>query len=172
MIDAVAHCAVAISTYPAMDGSASATAAGVIAEFRAVVPTAAPIAFLSFFGRRRLNTKKKITAVAAEIRPSTIPEAPAVRIVLTFVLASIEIVIKNVTIGCAVAHAFLNPASRLPQINPIRIGINVATRDLNGMDASHVAPRATSVKNGPSFRDRMEIAPVSVALPNCEDSEI
>lgn len=114
MIDAVAHCAVAISTYPAMDGSASATAAGVIAEFRAVVPTAAPIAFLSFFGRRRLNTKKKITAVAAEIRPSTIPEAPAVRIVLTSVFAPIEIVIKNVTIGCAVAHAFLNPASRLP----------------------------------------------------------
>lgn len=99
MIDAVAHCAVAILTIPSMEGSASATAAGVIAEFRAVVPIAAPIAFLSFFGRRRLITKKNITAVAAEISPSTIPEAPAVRIVLISVFAPIEMVMKNVTIG-------------------------------------------------------------------------
>ena len=98
MIDAVAHCAVAILTIPSIEGSASATAAGVIAEFRAVVPMAAPIAFLSFFGRRRLITKK-ITAVAAEISPSTIPEAPAVRIVLISVFAPIEMVMKNVTIG-------------------------------------------------------------------------
>ena len=33
MIDAVAHCAVAILTIPSIEGSASATAAGVIAEF-------------------------------------------------------------------------------------------------------------------------------------------
>ena len=97
--EAVAHCAVAISVYCAMDGSASATAAGVIAEFRAVVPIAAPIAFLSFFGRSRLNTKKKITAVAAEIRPRMMPAAPAVMIVLTSVFAPIEIVIKKVTMG-------------------------------------------------------------------------
>ena len=41
MIEAVAHCAVAILTIPSIEGSASATAAGVIAEFRAVVPMAA-----------------------------------------------------------------------------------------------------------------------------------
>ena len=166
MIDAVAHCAVAISTYGAMDASASATAAGVIAELRAVVPTAAPIAFRSFFGRTRLNRKKNKTAVAAEISPSTIPDAPAVRIVFTSVFAPIEIVMKKVTIGCAVAHAFLNPASRFPQINPIKIGIKVAIRDLIGIFASPVAPKATRVKNGPSFKDKIEIAPVSVAFPN------
>lgn len=33
MIEAVAHCAVAILTIPSIEGSASATAAGVIAEF-------------------------------------------------------------------------------------------------------------------------------------------
>ena len=54
---------------------------------------------ISFFGRRRLITKKKITAVAAEISPSTIPEASAVRIVLISVFAPIEMVMKNVTIG-------------------------------------------------------------------------
>ena len=81
MIEAVAHCAVAISTYCAILGSASATAAGVIDELSAVVPIAAPIAFLSFFGKRRLNTKKKIIAVSAEMIPSNIPDAPAVMIV-------------------------------------------------------------------------------------------
>ena len=165
-MDAVAHCAVAILVYCAMLGSASATAAGVIAELRAVVPIAAPIAFLSFFGRRRLITKKKITAVAAEISPSTIPEAPAVRIVFTSVFAPIEIVIKKVTIGCAVLHASLNPLSRFPQMKPINRGTNTAIKDLIGIFASPVAPSAISVKNGPSFKDRMEIAPVSVALPN------
>ena len=172
MIDAVAHCAVAILTIPSIEGSASATAAGVIAEFRAVVPIAAPIAFLSFFGRRRLITKKKITAVAAEISPSTIPEAPAVRIVLTSVFAPIEIVMKNVTIGCAVLHASRNPLSRFPQKNPISSGTNTAIRDLIGIFASPVAPSAISVKNGPSFSDRIEIAPVSVAFPNCEEREM
>lgn len=99
MIEAVAHCAVAILTYGDIVGSASATAAGVIAEFSAVVPIAAPIAFLSFFGRRRLMMKKNNTAVAAEINPSTIPDAPAVKIVATSVFAPIEIVMKKVTIG-------------------------------------------------------------------------
>ena len=97
--EAVAHCAVAISVYCAMDGSASATAAGVIAEFRAVVPIAAPNAFLSFFGSNRLFVKKKITAVAADTRPRIMPAAPAVMIVLTSVFAPMEIVMKNVTIG-------------------------------------------------------------------------
>lgn len=45
MIDAVAHCAVAILTMPSIEGSASATAAGVIAEFRAVVPMLHPSHF-------------------------------------------------------------------------------------------------------------------------------
>ena len=49
MIEAVAHCAVAILTIPSIEGSASATAAGVIAEFRAVVPIAAPIACMGAF---------------------------------------------------------------------------------------------------------------------------
>lgn len=44
MIDAVAHWAVAIGTNCSIVGSASATAAGVMAEFSAVVPIAAPIA--------------------------------------------------------------------------------------------------------------------------------
>ena len=113
-----------------------------------------------------------MTDVAAEINPNIIPAAPAVNIVLTSVFAPIEMVMKNVTIGCAVAHAFRNPASRFPQINPIRIGINVAINDLNGIDASPVAPSATNVKNGPSFNDKMEIAPVSVAFPNCEDNDM
>ena len=112
------------------------------------------MAFLSFFGRKRLITKKKITDVAAEISPSKIPDAPALRIVDTSVFAPIEIVMKNVTIGCAVAQAFLNPSSKLPQMKPIRIGTIVATNDLNGIAASPVAPRATSVKNGPSFSAR------------------
>jgi len=119
-----------------------------------------------------LITKKKITDVAAEISPSKIPDAPALRIVDTSVFAPIEIVMKNVTIGCAVAQAFLNPSSKLPQMKPIRIGTIVATNDLNGIAASPVAPRATSVKNGPSFSARIETAPVSVALPNCDESEI
>ena len=162
----MAHCAVAILVYCAILGSASATAAGVIAEFKAVVPIAAPIAFLSFFGRSRLIIKKNNTAVAAEIRPRTIPDAPAVKIVFTSVFAPIEIVIKKVTIGCAVLHASRKPLSRLPQTKPIRRGIRTAISDLIGILASPVAPRAISVKNGPSFRDRMEIAPVSVAFPN------
>ena len=83
-------------------------------------------------------TKKKMTAVAAETRPRTIPEAPAVKMVFRSVFAPMEIVMKKVT----------------------------ATKDINGMLARPVAPRATSVKNGPSFKDRMEIAPVSVAFPN------
>lgn len=74
-------------------------------------------------------TKKKITDVAAEISPSKIPDAPALRIVDTSVFAPIEIVMKNVTIGCAVAQAFLNPSSKLPQMKPIRIGTIVATND-------------------------------------------
>ena len=100
------------------------------------------------------------------------PAAPAVMMVLTSVLAPMEIVMKNVTIGCAVAHAFLKPASRLPQMKPISSGTSTAIRESIGIDASPVAPRAISVKNGPSFRDRMEMAPVSVALPNCADREM
>ena len=38
--------------------------------------------------------------------------------------------------------------------------------------ARAIAPRAISVKNGPSFSDRIEIAPVSVAFPNCEEREM
>ena len=166
IIDAVAHCAVAMPVYFFMDGSASATAAGVIAEFSAVVPMAAPMAFLSFFGRSRLMTKKKMTAVAAETRPRTIPEAPAVKMVFRSVFAPMEIVMKKVTIGCAVLQAALKWLSRLPQTKPTKIGMMTATKDINGMLARPVAPRATSVKNGPSFKDRMEMAPVSVAFPN------
>ena len=62
--------------------------------------------------------------------------------------------------------------SRFPQINPISSGTNTAIRDLIGIFASPVAPRAISVKNGPSFSDRIEIAPVSVAFPNCEEREM
>ncbi len=87
MIEAVAHCAVAILTIPSIEGSASATAAGVIAEFRAVVPMVHPSHFFPSLEEERSFTKKKITAVAAEISPSTIPEAPAVRIVLISVFA-------------------------------------------------------------------------------------
>ena len=81
-------------------------------------------------------------------------------------------VMKNVTIGWAVAQALRKPLSIFPQINPMSRGIKVATRALNGMDASPVAPRATKVKKGPSLRDRIEIAPVSVALPNWDDSDM
>ena len=81
-------------------------------------------------------------------------------------------VMKKVTIGCAFLHASRKPLSRFPQINPISSGTNTATRDIIGILASPVAPSAIRVKNGPSFKDRMEIAPVSVALPNCEDREM
>ena len=77
MIEAVAHCAVARLVYCAIAGSASATATGVRAEFNAVVQTAAPIALRSFFGIRRFTTKKNTTAVAAEISPRRMPDAPA-----------------------------------------------------------------------------------------------
>ena len=69
-------------------------------------------------------------------------------------------------------QAALKWLSKLPQTKPIKIGMMTATRDMNGMLASPVAPRATRVKNGPSFKDRMEMAPVSVAFPNWEDSEM
>src|SRR5699024_1507487 len=88
--EAVAHCAVAMSTYCIMVGSASPTAAGVMAELRAVVPMAAPMAFRSFLGSSRLLVKKKITAVAADTRPRMIPAAPAVMMVLMSVLAPME----------------------------------------------------------------------------------
>ena len=166
IIDAVAHCAVAILTEFARVGSASATAAGVIAEFRAVVPIAAPIAFLSFFGSSKLIMKKNSTAVAAEISPSTIPDAPAFKIVFTSVLAPIEIVMKKVTIGCAALQALRKPLSKLPHTNPINRGMITAIRELIGILASPVAPSAINVKNGPSFNARMDTAPVSVALPN------
>lgn len=51
-----------------------------------------------------MNTKK-ITAVAAEIRPSTIPDAPS----LIIVFEPIEIVMKNVTI--------IEPAIPFPAIS-------------------------------------------------------
>ena len=55
-----------------------------------------------------MNTKK-ITAVAAEIRPSTIPDAPALIIVAISVFEPIEIVMKNVTI--------IEPAIPFPAIS-------------------------------------------------------
>ena len=57
-------------------------------------------------------------------------------------------------------------------MKPISSGTSTAIRESIGIDASPVAPRAISVKNGPSFRERMEMAPVSVALPNCADREM
>ena len=48
----------------------------------------------------------------------------------------------------------------------------MATRALKGMEASPVAPNATRVKKGPSFNDRMEMAPVSVAFPNWDDRDM
>ncbi len=172
IMEAVAHWAVALSTYWAMVGSASATAAGVMAEFKAVVPIAAPMAFLSLLGKIKLNTIKKITAVRAEISPSMIPEAPAVIIVEISVLEPMEMVIKKVIMGWAVAQAFRNSLSTFPQIKPIKIGTKVATKDIKGMEANPVAPKATKVKKGPSFNDSTEMAPVSVAFPNWEDREI
>lgn len=117
-------------------GSASATAAGVIAEFSAVVPMAAPMAFLSFFGRRRLMIKKNRTAVAAEIRPRIIPDAPVVRMVFTSVFAPIEIVMKKVTMGCAVLQVSRKFSSRLPQTKPIS----------SGMKFGHSGPAADLLK--------------------------
>lgn len=113
-----------------------------------------------------------MTAVAAEIKPKIIPEAPAVTIVEMSVFEPMEIVIKNVIIGCAVEHAFLNSLSTFPQIKPINSGTSVATKLIKGIEANPVAPNATKVKNGPSLSDRIEIAPVSVAFPNCDYNEM
>ncbi len=90
-----------------------------------------------------------MTAVAAEIKTKIIPEAPAVTIVEMSVFEPMEIVIKNVIIGCAVEHAFLNSLSTFPQIKPINSGTSVATKLIKGIEANPVAPNATKVKNGP-----------------------
>ena len=119
-----------------------------------------------------MKTKKNIIAVAAEIRPKIIPEAPAVTIVDILVFDPMEIVIKNVIIVCAVEQAFLNSLSTLPQIKPINSGTSVAIKLIKGIEANPVAPSATKVKKGPSLSDSIEIAPVSVAFPNCDYYEI
>lgn len=75
-------------------------------------------------------------------------------------------------IGCAVEQAFLNSLSTLPQIKPINSGTSVAIKLIKGIEANPVAPSATKVKKCPSLSDRIEIAPVSVAFPNCDDNEI
>jgi len=79
---------------------------------------------------------------------------------------------KKVTIGCAPEHVFLKPESMFPHTKPISSGTIVATRAMKGILASPVAPNAIKVKKGPSFNERMEIAPVSVASPNCDEREI
>ena len=59
--------------------------------------------------------------------------------------------------------------SRFPQINPISSGTNTAIRDLIGIFASPVAPRAISVKNGPSFSDRITVYENLEALYICRN---
>ena len=45
-------------------------------------------------------------------------------------------------------------------------GIIAATISRSGIDASPVVPSAIIVRNGPSFNDRIAIAPISVSSPN------
>ena len=85
-----------------------------------------------------------ITPVAAEIRPSSMPEAPAVANVPISVPEPIAIVMKNVTIGVAFLQVSLKPGSRLPHANPISRGMIVAINASIGTDANPVAPNATN----------------------------
>ena len=51
-------------------------------------------------------------------------------------------------------------------MHPIRIGAIAAIKFVNGISAIPDAPRATSVRNGPSLILRMACAPISISSPN------
>ena len=60
------------------------------------------------------------------------------------------------------------PNAILLRLIPAPIGIiSVAINDSIGMEAIPAVPIAIIVKNGPSFSDKIEIAPASVSSPYC-----
>ena len=79
---------------------------------------------------------------------------------------------KNVMIGIASAATLRNVLSRFPQIIPMIRGISVAINDSIGMEAIPAVPIAIIVKNGPSFSDKIEIAPASVSSPYYNTSKL
>ena len=97
----------------------------------------------------------------------TTPPIPPAAILFKLISAPIGIIIKNVMIGIASAATLRKVVSRFPQMIPIISGIRVAIKDSIGMDAIPAVPIAIIVKNGPSFNDRIEIAPASVSSPYC-----
>ena len=57
-------------------------------------------------------------------------------------------------------------SSRFPSKAPKRIGITAPISIEKGIAATPALPRAIIVRNGPSFKETIAIAPVSVASPN------
>lgn len=74
---------------------------------------------------------------------------------------------KNVMIGSDFSANSRNVSSRFPHTMPIINGINVAINASTGIDAIPAVPIAIIVKKGPSFNDKMEIAPASLSSPYC-----
>lgn len=74
---------------------------------------------------------------------------------------------KNVMIALHLLQLYGMSCSRFPQIIPMIRGISVAINDSIGMEAIPAVPIAIIVKNGPSFSDKIEIAPASVSSPYC-----
>ena len=97
----------------------------------------------------------------------TTPPTPPNAILLRLIPAPIGIIMKNVMIGIASAATLRNVLSRFPQIIPMIRGISVAINDSIGMEAIPAVPIAIIVKNGPSFSDKIDIAPASVSSPYC-----
>ena len=74
--------------------------------------------------------------------------------------------LKGSSIANPLDRSTLKSSSRLPKIIPIIRGTMAATRDRIGISARPVVPNAIMVRNGPSFRDKIAIAPTSVLSPN------
>jgi hypothetical protein len=73
---------------------------------------------------------------------------------------------NGISIGPPLVKNFRMSESRLPRIIPISIGTITATNDIRGMFAITALPRAIIVRKGPSFIERIAIAPTSVSYPD------
>ena len=143
-------------------------ASGVATAFPAVLDAAAPAIPLPPTRRSARMLKKPPTKVVST--PSRMPARPPCSSISRLIPAPSANAKKGMSSGPPFVRKSRILASRLPRIMPTTNGTRTATSAMIGIFAIPAAPSAIMVKKGPSFRDKMEIAPTSRSLPNSPTS--
>ncbi|KAJ94655.1 hypothetical protein DF41_08705 [Raoultella planticola] len=168
MITEAAMSGAAAAATDASEGSAWAIASGVATALPAVLDAAAPAIPLPPTSRSARILKNPPIKVVR--MPRRMPASPPWSNISRLIPAPRAKAKNGMSSGPPFVRKSRMCTSRLPRIMPTIRGISTATSAMIGMLAIPAAPSAIMVKKGPSFSDKIEIAPTSRSLPNSPTS--